>query len=74
MDDFFAEADEAFLRGDRALAAAVYGRLLGALRLAAQGEPVFPGREPPEEMLATDLGEVKARYFRALYLSSMRYA
>lgn len=70
MDDFFAEADEAFLRGDYPLAAAVYGRLLGTLRLAAQGEPLFPGREPPEQMVATDLGEAKARYFRALYLAT----
>lgn len=63
MDDLFAEAAKAFLAGDWPVASAAYGRLLGALDL----EEAFSGVESPEFMLETDLGEARARYFRALY-------
>lgn len=65
-DDLFAEADAAFLAGERALACQAYELLLGAFLLEEE-EEVFCGPRQPAEMVRTDLRETKARYFRALY-------
>ncbi|MCP9491563.1 MAG: hypothetical protein MSC31_17060 [Solirubrobacteraceae bacterium MAG38_C4-C5] len=66
MDALFARASEAFLAGDLELAADAYGALLEALTL--DGEVgAFSGPGTPEVMVATDLGEAKARALRARF-------
>jgi tetratricopeptide (TPR) repeat protein len=66
LDDLFADAGEAFVGGDLALAREAYGRLLHAF-LLEEDMTAYPGPLPASDMLKTDVGEGKARYLRALY-------
>ncbi|MDQ3607490.1 MAG: hypothetical protein M3459_01100, partial [Actinomycetota bacterium] len=66
MDDLFAHAADAFLAGDLGLAAEAYGGLLETLTLEEE-VGAFSGPGPAQDMLATDLGEAKARLLRARY-------
>jgi hypothetical protein len=64
MDDLLGGAESAFLDGDLDLAGIAYEPLLKAFERHADG---FCGAEEPERMLSTDVGEVRARYLRAVY-------
>jgi len=68
MDELFARAGDVFLQQDYRLAAEAYGSLLEAFLLSEEG--VFSGQTTPEEMVETNIAEAKARYLRALYVSS----
>lgn len=61
MDDLLDMTGEAFLAGQRQLAAEAYGKLLNSFRL----EHAFAG-DGPDEMVQADIDEAKARYFRCL--------
>lgn len=66
MDGLFDRAAHAFLGGNKALAAEAYGLLLHAFEMEEEFGH-FCGATRATEMVATDLDEAKARYFRALY-------
>jgi len=67
MDDLFDAAADAFVAGDLELAREAYGRLLRAFLLDGGGVGTFCGPQPPQDMVAADVDEAKARYLRALY-------
>lgn len=66
MDELFARAEAAFLIGKRKAAADAYGLLLHAFELGEE-DGHFCGATYPDEMVATDITEAKARYLRALF-------
>jgi hypothetical protein len=66
MDMLFDRADEAFLYNDRKVAAKVYGLLLDALHIA-EDIAVEHQLYSAQDIIVTDVSAVKARYFRALY-------
>src|SRR5574341_391081 len=65
IDALFRRADAAFREGNLVLAREAYHKLLDAI--AAYQEEGSDEGESPEPVGATDLSEVKARYLRALY-------
>jgi len=66
MDALFDRAGAAFLNGNKATAAEAYGLLLHAFHMEDE-HGHFCGATRATEMVATDLDEAKARYYRALY-------
>lgn len=69
MDALFDRAESDFMEGHLENAGVAYGKLLNAFSLQDDG-CAFSGQQAPDEMLDTDIGEAKARYFRCLYLAS----
>ena len=66
MDGLFERAGAAFLNVNKATAAEAYGLLLHAFDMEEE-DGHFCGATYATDMVATDLNEAKARYYRALY-------
>jgi len=69
MDALFDRAEAEFLDGNIGNAGAAYGTLLESFGLS-EDAGTFSGPHAPDEMVATDINEAKARYFRCLYENS----
>jgi len=66
IEALLSRATQAFIAGDRAVAAESYGRLLRVFQLDGEVE-AFCGEEPAEFRVRSDLGEALANHLRALY-------
>lgn len=66
FDDYFSQAQDAFLAGRLSLARAAYRRLFDAFELDEE-VGTFCGPEPAPDMVQVDLPEAQARYLRAVY-------
>jgi hypothetical protein len=66
LDRLLDRAGLALLAGDAATAREAYLELFAAMQ-AEHGEAGFPGAGTPEESIATDMGEAKHRYLRAVW-------
>jgi hypothetical protein len=66
LDRLLDRAGLALLAGDAATAREAYRELFAAMQ-AEHGEAGFPGAGTPEELIATDMGEAKHRYLRAVW-------
>lgn len=66
MDALFDRAADAFLNGRKASSAEAYGLLLHAFDMGEE-DGHFCGATSATDMVATDLDEAMARYFRSIY-------
>jgi tetratricopeptide (TPR) repeat protein len=67
MDELFGRAATMYLSGGLELALRVYGPLLNTFKHAGR-IGVFCGPYPPQQMVQSDIDEVKRRFLRCVYL------
>ncbi len=68
VDDFFSRAKNSIMNGDYKVARDAYSKIFDILDMAE--EPGHLPGQDPWEMVKNDLDEVRALYFRAIYLST----
>ncbi|MBN2542795.1 hypothetical protein JXI42_07985 [bacterium] len=68
VDSFFDEANGALMSGYFEIAKEAYSKLFEILDYGTD-DGQLPGASDPEDMIDTDLGEARALYLRAVYLS-----